>query len=47
MIMRKFRYPVDTDQFQLIREQGMVYVDKTDMMYDLANNYEQDGSSSV
>ena len=37
--MSKFRYPVDTDQFQLIREQGMVYVDKTDMMYDLADRY--------
>ena len=38
-IMSKFRYPVDTDQFQLIREQGMVYVDKTDMMYELADRY--------
>ena len=38
--MSKFRYPVDTDQFQKIREQGKLYVDKTDMMYDLANNYE-------
>ena len=37
--MRKFRYPVDTDQFQEIREQGKVYVDKTDMMYELANKY--------
>ncbi len=37
--MSRFRYPVDTDQFQMIREQGMVYVDKTDMMYDLANRY--------
>ena len=36
---RTFRYPVDTDQFQEIREQGMLYVDKTDMMYDLANKY--------
>lgn len=35
----KYRYPVDTDQFQNIREQGMLYVDKTDMMYDLANRY--------
>ena len=38
--MSKFRYPVDTDQFQKIREQGKVYVDKTDMMYDLANRYD-------
>ncbi len=37
--MKKFRYPVDTDQFQNIREQGLLYVDKTDMMYDLANRY--------
>ncbi len=36
----KFRYPVDTDQFQKIREQGKVYVDKTDMMYDLADKYD-------
>ncbi len=33
----KFVYPVDTDQFQKIREQGKVYVDKTDMIYDLVN----------
>ena len=39
MKMRKFRYPVDSDQFQEIREQGMLYVDKTDMMYNLANEY--------
>ena len=37
--MSKFRYPVDTDQFQQIREQGMVYVDKTDLMHDLAIKY--------
>lgn len=37
--MNKFRYPVDTDQFQKIREQGLLYVDKTDMMYDLADRY--------
>lgn len=40
MSKRKFRYPVDTDQFQKIREQGKLYVDKTDMVYDLVNNYE-------
>ncbi len=38
--MRRFRYPVDTDQFQLIREQGKVYVDKTDMVYDLVERYQ-------
>lgn len=37
--MSKFKYPVDTDQFQIIREQGLLYVDKTDLMFDLANKY--------
>ena len=37
--MSKYRYPIDTDQFQEIREQGLLYVDKTDMMYNLANSY--------
>ena len=37
--MSKYRYPIDNDQFQEIREQGLLYVDKTDMVYDLANNY--------
>ena len=37
--MSKFLYPVDTDQFQLIREEGLLYVDKTDLMYSLANQY--------
>ncbi len=40
MKMNKYLYPVDTDQFQKIREQGKVYVDKTDMMYNLAHEYE-------
>jgi len=35
--MHKFIYPVDTDQFQLIREQGKIYVDKTDQIFDLVN----------
>ncbi|MGM9718926.1 MAG: hypothetical protein ACI3YQ_11820 [Prevotella sp.] len=26
--MSRFKYPVDTDQFQRIREDGKVYVDK-------------------
>lgn len=39
MKISKFRYPVDTDQFQNIREQGKVYVDKTDMMFDLVSKY--------
>ncbi len=39
MNLSKFRYPVDTDQFQIIREEGLLYVDKTDMMHDLANRF--------
>ncbi len=38
--MRRFLYPIDTDQFQLIREKGMVYVDKTDLMFDLVSRYQ-------
>ena len=37
--MSRFKYPVDTDQFQKIRELGMLYVDKTDLMYALADRY--------
>lgn len=37
--MSRFLYPVDTDQFQKIREQGYVYVDKTDLVYDLVHKY--------
>ena len=37
--MSRFKYPVDTDQFQRIREDGKVYVDKTDLMFDLVNRY--------
>lgn len=37
--MSKYKYPVDTDQFQEIRKQGKLYVDKTGMMYDLVNRY--------
>jgi len=35
--MSKFVYPIDNDQFQKIREQGKVYVDKTDLIYDIVN----------
>ena len=35
--MSRFVYPVDTDQFQMIREQGKLYVDKTDMLFDIVN----------
>ena len=37
--MGKFKYPVDTDQFQQIREEGKVYVDKTDIVFDLVDRY--------
>ena len=37
--MNRFKYPVDTDQFKLIREQGLVYVDKTDLVFDLVSRY--------
>ena len=37
--MSRFKYPVDTDQLQLIREQGLVYVDKTDLLFDLVSRY--------
>ena len=39
MKQKKFRYAVDTDQFQEIREQGKVYVDKTEYIYNLVSNY--------
>ncbi|MGM9799831.1 MAG: AAA family ATPase, partial [Muribaculaceae bacterium] len=39
MKQKKFRYAVDTDQFQRIREEGKVYVDKTDFIYNLAHSY--------
>ena len=38
--MSGFKYPVDTDQFQRIREDGKVYVDKTGMMYSLVSKYQ-------
>ena len=38
--MSRFKYPVDTDQFQRIREDGKVYVDKTGMMYGLVSKYQ-------
>ena len=37
--MSRFRYPVDTDQFAEIRQKGLVYVDKTDIMFDLVDKY--------
>lgn len=38
-MQRKFSYPVDNDQFEEIIEQGKVYVDKTDMVYNLVSNF--------
>ena len=37
--MGRFLYPVDTDQFADIRKDGKVYVDKTDMVFDLVSKY--------
>jgi len=37
--MNKYKYPIDTDQFQEIREKGLLYVDKTDLMFDLVDKY--------
>ncbi|MGM9800052.1 MAG: AAA family ATPase [Muribaculaceae bacterium] len=39
MRQKKFRYPVDTASFQGIREDGKVYVDKTEYVYNLVSNY--------
>lgn len=36
---RRFKYPVDTDQFQIIREGGYLYVDKTGLMHGLVGRY--------
>ena len=38
--MSRFKYPVDTDQFQKIRESGKLYVDKTGLMFQLVNDYD-------
>ena len=38
--MSRFKYPVDTDQFQRIREDGKVYVDNTCIIYSLVNKYQ-------
>lgn len=35
--MNRFIYPVDTDQFQAIREDDKVYVDKTEYIHDIVN----------
>ena len=37
--MGRFLYPVDTDQFADIRKDSKVYVDKTDMVFDLVGKY--------
>ena len=37
--MGKFKYPVDTDQFEIIRKENLLYIDKTDMIFDLADKY--------
>lgn len=35
----RFLYPIDTDQFEAIRKQGKVYVDKTDLIFDLVRKF--------
>ena len=32
------KYPIGIQSFDQIRQEGFVYVDKTDLVYDLANN---------
>ena len=32
------KYPIGMQSFDQIRQEGFVYVDKTDLVYDLANN---------
>jgi len=36
--MKKVKYPIGIQSFASIREDGYVYVDKTEQVYDLANN---------
>ena len=37
--METRRYPVDTQTFSTIREGNYVYVDKTDLIYKMTNEY--------
>ncbi len=39
-MISKYKYPVDSDQFESIRERGKVYVDKTDMVFRLVDTYD-------
>ena len=39
MMNNSFLYPVDTYDFVQIRQDGLVYVDKTDLMYDMTAKY--------
>jgi len=39
-MQRKFRYPTDTDQFERIRQSGKLYIDKTDLLFNLVDNYD-------
>lgn len=38
-MQRKFTYPIDSAVFEGIRESGKVYIDKTEMLYDLVSHY--------
>ena len=37
--MARRRFPIGVQDFEKIREDGFVYIDKTEYVYDLANNY--------
>ena len=37
--MARRRFPVEVQNFEKIREDGFVYIDKIEYVYDLANNY--------
>ena len=37
--MENRKYPVDTQTFSKIIEEGCVYIDKTDLVYKIANEY--------
>ena len=38
-MMNKQKYPIGVQSFEVLRERGYVYVDKTDLMYELAQQH--------
>jgi len=38
-MMSKQKYPISVQSFEVLRERGYVYVDKTDLMYELAQHH--------